>query len=598
MRALLRETGQIIWFNMKNLLLFLLGYRLTAAAVYLQLLNAGIRFSLGKAGYSYLTLENAWKVFAGPWTVPVFFVLSAVGLLFLMVEAGGLVAAYSGAMYSLRISAPQMFIQGIRGAVQQLERKNFRLFFVVLADFLLMNLLYLYRTLTHVKPLNFVMEEMSRYPLAWAAAALAVLICVAAVIPTYFTIHQCMIEQKFYSDGRRGSMELLRGRYMRTVFRVVCLQILIVAAAVAAYLLFVVTAAVFAVLFVRRELEFAFLIRAADWMEWIVMGLGGMAASLLFFADVTVRYYEYGKSKLEKRHFFYSGTAIVSRRNGLAVLAAFGVIGGLGLIDAAVNGTFLLNSVVVQTEITAHRGSSASAPENTMAAVTAAVEEMADWAEIDVQETADGVVILCHDTSLLRVAGVKKDVKSMTFEELRALDVGSWFSEEFAGERVPSLEAVMEYAKGRLKLNIEIKYSGMGSMLPDKVRELVEDYEMEDQCIVSCTNLNYLRRIKKENPRIKTGYIIPAAFGNYYMDEDVDVISIRSGFVTEKLVTAAHEAGKSVHAWTVNEKIELERMRVLTVDNVITDSPALAREILYREEATENLIEYLTMILR
>ena len=88
MKALLIETGQIIWFNIKNLLLFLIGYRLTAAAVYLQLLNAGIRFSLGRAGYSYLTLENAWKVLASPWTVPVLFVLSAAGLLFLMVEMG------------------------------------------------------------------------------------------------------------------------------------------------------------------------------------------------------------------------------------------------------------------------------------------------------------------------------------------------------------------------------------------------------------------------------------------------------------------------------------------------------------------------------
>lgn len=598
MRALLKETGQIIWFNIKNLLIFLTGYRLAAAAVYLQLLNAGIRFSLGRAGYAYLTLENAWKVLASPWTIPVLFVLSGVGLWFLMVEAGSLVAAYSGAMYSLKVSASQMFIQGIRSAARQLERKNFRLFFVVLADFFLMNLFYFYRTLTHVKPLNFVIEEMSGHPVIWAAVAAVICGCVAAVIPTYFVFHQCMIEQKFYRDGKAESIGMLKGRWLGTVLRVVCPQILITASAVVVYLFLVVLAAVFAVLFVRRELEFAFLIRAADWIEWIVMGVAGMAASLLFFADVTVQYYQYGKSKLEKKHFFYSRQAVVSRKNGLAVLAVFGIIGGAGLIDAAVNGTFLSNSVVVQTEITAHRGSSASAPENTMAAVEAAVKEMADWVEIDVQETADGVVVVCHDTSLQRVAGVKKNVKDMTFQELRSLDVGSWFSEEFAGERIPSLEEIMEYAKGRLKLNIEIKYSGMGSLLPEKVGELVEAYEMEDQCIVSCTNLNYLRRVKRATPRVKTGYIIPAAFGNYYMDSDVDVISIRSGFVTEKLVTAAHEAGKSIHAWTVNEKMELERMRVLTVDNVITDRPVLAREILYREEATESLLEYLAMILR
>lgn len=598
MKTLLKDTGQIIRFNLKNLLLFLIGYRLTAAAVYLRLLDAGMRFSLDRAGCSYLTLENAGKVCLRPWTILTVLVLAGAGLLFLMVEAGGLIAAYSAAVYSLRLSGLQMFVQGLQSTVQQIRRKNFLLFAVVLADYLLMNLAYVCRALTHVKPLDFVIGEMLGQPAIWAAAVAVVCCCVAAVIPTYFVFHQCMVEQKFYRDGRAGSMEMLRGRWLGTVVRVVCPQILVTAAAYTVYLLLLVMMAVFAVIFVRRGLQLSFLIRAASWTEWIIMGTAGMWASLFFFADLTVQYYKYGDRGIGRKHFFSTGQPVISRKNGLAVLAVSGLIGGLGLIDAAVNGTFLSSSVVVQTEITAHRGSSSSAPENTLSAIEAAVEEMADWAEIDVQETADGVVVLCHDTSLQRVAGIKRDVKDMTFEEIRNLDAGSWFSEEFAGERVPSLEEVMERAKGRLKLNIELKYLGEGSMLPEKVVQLVAEHGMEDQCIVSCANLNYLRRIKEEDPRIKTGHIIPAAYGAYYMDEDVDVISIRSGFVTEGLVKAAHEAGKSVHAWTVNGKMELERMRVLTVDNVITDVPVLAREILYREEATENLLEYLKMILR
>ena len=95
----------------------------------------------------------------------------------------------------------------------------------------------------------------------------------------------------------------------------------------------------------------------------------------------------------------------------------------------------------------------------------------------------------------------------------------------------------------------------------------------------------------------ETGGILSAVYGEDYMDEDVDVLSIRSGFVTAKLIASAREAGKSVHAWTVNEKRELERMRLLGVDNVITDRPVLAREILYREEAPQNLLEYLRMAL-
>lgn len=598
MRLLLHDTGQIIRFNRKNLLLFHMGYRLTAAAVYLQLLNAGMRFSLGMAGYRYLTLENLGKVLLSPWTIPVIAGLLAVGLVLLMIEAGGLVAAYSGAVYSLKLPAVRILTEGIRIAAERVRRRDIGLFAVAAADFFVMNVLYLIRMLTHVKPLNFVIRELWGHPVWRAGTVLAVCICTAAVIPTYFTFHGCMIQQKFYRDSRAESMGLLRGRFLKTVARVVVPQLLVAAAAWIVYLAMVTVMAAAAVLLVRDDLEFAFLIRVSDWMEWIIMALASMTASVFFFADVTVQYYRYGRNKVGKRHFFDTGEAFFSRKNGLVILAVAGLAAGAGLIDGAVNGSFLDSSVVVQTEITAHRGSSGSAPENTMAALAAAVEEMADWAEIDVQETADGVVILCHDENLRRLTGVKRLVSETTFEEIEQLEAGSWFSEAFRGERIPSLEEAMEYAKGRLKLNIEIKYTGPDSQVPEKVVKLVEDHGMEDQCMITCASRQYLKRIKEANPHIYTGYIVPAAYGKYYMEDEIDVISIRSGFVTEKLVKAAHEAGKSVHAWTVNDKRELERMRVLAVDNVITDVPVLAREILYREEATENLLEYIRLILR
>lgn len=598
MRLLLHDTGEIIRFNSKNLLLFHIGYRLTAASAYVQLLNTGMRFSLKRAGYSYLTLENAGKVFLSPWTIPVAFALIGMGLLFFMVEAGGLIMAYSGAVYSLKMPAQRIFFEGIRSAKEQIEKKNFRLFAVCAADFFLMNIFYLYRTLTHVKPVNFVIQEMSGSPFLKGGIVLFVGLCLWAVIPTYFVFHGCMVEQKSYGDSKRGSLEILRKRGPGIMIRVALPQFLILGTAFLCYLALLFVMAGITVLFVRRDLQFAFLIRAADWAEGIIMGLASGAASLFYFADLTVQYYQYGKNKIGKRHFFDTGTSFLSRRNGLAFLGIAGLVIGLGMIDGAVNGTFPTSFAVASTEITAHRGSSGSAPENTMAALRAAVEEMADWAEIDVQETKDGTVVVCHDENLRRIAGVNRDIADMTFEEIRLLDAGSWFSREFKGERIPSLEEVMEYAKGRLNLNIEIKYAGAKSGLPGKVCRLVEEHEMEDQCIITCTNMEYLRRVKEENPRIRTGYIIPAAYGAYYRNDDIDVISIRSGFVSERLVELIHEEGKSVHAWTVDDKAELERMRVLAVDNVITDVPLLAREILYREEGTESLLEYLRELLK
>ncbi len=596
MRRILGDTGQMLRFNWKNLMLFHVGYRLAAAAVYVQLLGFSMEFSLRRAGYSYLTLENAARYFLSPWTLPLLALLAAVGLVLLMVEAGGLTAAFSSSIYSLKMTPLEILTQGIRSSAQQIERKNFGLFAVVAADFFVLNLVCIYRTLTHVKPVNFVIRELSGRPFLYPAVIFFTFLCIAAVIPVYYVFHECMIEQKCYRDGKIRSRELLKGRYVQTVMRVVCPQIFLIGAAAAVYGALVVVMAVFAVVFVQRDLQTAFLLRAADWGEWVVMAGVSLISAPVYFAGLTVQYYRYGHNQIGREQFFAVRSGGLSRRHGLLILAFAGLAGGLGLLDGALNGSFLASSLAVQTEITAHRGSSKTAPENTLAALEAAVEEMADWAEIDVQETLDGVVVVCHDWDLKRVCGVDRRVSQLTWEELKNLDAGTWFSVEYAGEGIPCLRDAMEYAKGKIKLNIEMKYSGADSELPEKVQRLVEEYEMEEQCILTSTSLDYLKRVKEKNPQIRTGHIVPAAYGNYDMDEWVDVISIRSGFVSESFIRRAHENGKTVHSWTVNDKKELERMRVLGVDNVITDVPLLAREILYREEAAESLLEYLRMM--
>ena len=121
---------------------------------------------------------------------------------------------------------------------------------------------------------------------------------------------------------------------------------------------------------------------------------------------------------------------------------------------------------------------------------------------------------------------------------------------------------------------------------------------MEEQCVISSARMRYLERVKAANPDIHTGYIVAAAYGNYYANDCLDFISIRSSFVNREFVGRAHGEGKAVHAWTVNSAAELEQMKLAGVDNIITDYPVKAREICFREEATENLLEYLRMVFR
>ena len=601
MKKQIKEIYQMIRGNLRSLLLFEFFFRFIAGTLLVQVGTRGLKFCLDRAGYSYLTLANAWKFFLHPWTMLFILVMAVLALFLNMIEIGGLVTAFSGAAYFCHPTLWEIFSGALEKVRDELRHKNYRLFGMGMISTFTVNLFYLYRIFSRIKPVNFVIKELLDQPLAVSVSLLVFLLFLALLFPAFFVFHGCMIGQKSYWDSRFESMELLKGRWAQVIGMAALLEAWLIILFLTVYYLSVFLMAVVTVLFVKEDLGLAFLMETTDRAEWFLVILASIFASMVCWAFVTREYYQVisrRKGRMEGWEFATTGRNIrFSKKTGLALLGLFLAMSGFFLFDAAYNGNFISKSVAVQTRITAHRGSSSGAPENTMAALEKAVEEMADRAEIDVQETADGVIVLCHDTSLKRVAGINKKVSDLTLEQIKKLDVGSWFSSEYQGEQIPTLEEVMEYAKGKIDLNIEIKNLGNSSGLPEKVIELVEKHEMQEQCVITSTNRFYLKRVKAVNPEIRTGYIISAAYGNFYSDEFIDLISIRSSFVTERMIESAHEAGKAVHAWTVNGKVEMERLKQLGVDDMITDRPVLAREILYGEEAKANLLEYLRLVL-
>lgn len=249
-------------------------------------------------------------------------------------------------------------------------------------------------------------------------------------------------------------------------------------------------------------------------------------------------------------------------------------------------------------QITAHRGDSGNAPENTLPAVKKAMESAADYIEIDVQETIDGVVVLMHDSTLARTTGAKNSVSSLRFEQLQRLDAGKWFGQEFEGTPVPTLEEVLELCKGKCRLNIEIKGNKKTPDLEQHVVELIHKYDFTRQCVVTSVYKSSLIKIKKFDPKIMTGYILSSAYGRYYLDKDIDFLSMRSTLVTERVVRLAHTYGKEVYVWTVNKKQEAIWLSQLGVDNIITDRPTYIRNVVYEQKNNENRMSLIKLILQ
>lgn len=600
MKTLAKETWQIIKLNWKNVLLFELLYRVITLPLYLQLVNRGFKFALRMAGYSYLTAGNIGIFLVRPWTVIVILAVGAVGSVLLTLEMAGLITAFEGSAYGQKLTPLHILWGGIQKIADEVRRRNIRLFGIVLVDYFLINLFPVWRTLTHMKPINFVMKEIVEQPWARLTAIVLLAVCVLCAVSSVFVFFGCMVEQKSFRDSMARSRGLLRKHKLKTVVLLTGSSVLTVAIVILMYLLLMFAAAVFAVLFTDKNLAMAVLLSVSDKLELILLFVCSILLVVVNIGALSVLYYQYGNRRYHELRWDFSdpqkGTK--SRRQIGAVVCAVLVVSVFYIFDLVHNGFSLSDEILVETGITAHRGSSETAPENTMAAMAAAVEELADYAELDVQMTSDGVVVLGHDANLKRVAGVNRPISSLTYEELEKLDVGSWFSAEYAGERIPSLDDVMSYCKGKIDLNIEIKNVGKDSGLPEQVVELIQKHGMEEQCVVTSTSLNYLKLVKELLPELRTGYIISAAYGNFYSSDAVDFISIRSSFVNEALVENVHAQGKTVHAWTVNSKSEMERLRLLGVDNLITDYPVLAREIVYREEATETLMEYLRLVFR
>ena len=233
--------------------------------------------------------------------------------------------------------------------------------------------------------------------------------------------------------------------------------------------------------------------------------------------------------------------------------------------------------------VSAHRGGARKAPENTLSAIQYAVDSMSDFAEIDVQETSDGEIVVLHDSNLKRTTGLNANIWTLSYDEISQLDAGVRFNSSFRGEQIPRLEDVIRYAKGKINLNIEVKYNGHNRNIVKKVIRIIEKNDFEKNCVLTSMNYNFLRQAKKLNPEIKTGYTMKMSYGGLEDMDAADFFSVKYTYITEPFVEHAHSLGKEVCAWTLNYEGDMQRMVNCQVDNIITDDPELVRKVILGE---------------
>ena len=229
-------------------------------------------------------------------------------------------------------------------------------------------------------------------------------------------------------------------------------------------------------------------------------------------------------------------------------------------------------------KIIAHRGASGYAPENTEASILEGLKRGCDGFEVDVQLTKDDKVVVFHDWSLERTSDGSGFLKDKTLSELKTLDIGIWFSEEFKGGKVLTLEELLGIIPKEKLLNIEIKVRhGEINQIEEKVVEILERHaRINSNIIISSFDHRVIKKIKEIKPEIQVGLLITAGLldiQDYISNFDLYSVHCGGEFISKINVDELKKNNVKTYAWTVNTAEEAEILDSFGIDGIITNYP-------------------------
>lgn len=583
----------------KPLILFEILWKLVTLLVIAPACAGLIQLAIQLAKLKYLTTSNLLQFLRSPWTILLLAVLLLLAALYTLFEIAAVCTCFRQSRFQkVRTTLGRMVRSGLQSVLH---------FFRGGGPFLVLHLLVLIPLMqfsatsgifTAMGIPDFLAYYMTKkeflLPIYVAAIILCCLLSVRWVFSSVlFTQNQCS-----YRSARATSVQLVRGRFWQTFFSVLVWN----CCYFAALLVFLCMITVVVLMVIRatgsNDLIMSQAMRILKLLIQIVLWSFSFFATPICMAHLT--------ALLEKRCVQMpevvlpepvplSRSAKPFRRSTAVLTACCFTVAALGLNLSYVYSVFTGKAnfrlaLFQNPTVMAHRGLSADAPENTLYAFSDAISVGADFIELDVQQTRDGVLVVMHDSNLKRTTGVNKDIWDVDYADIQNLDAGSWFDPAYANARIPTLEETLQFVDKRAKLNIEIKPTKHGSdTLEQDVAELITQYQYTDACYVTSFSYGSLKKVKEVNPEIRTSYLMSVAYGQFYSLKYADAFSLNKVFVTSQVVNAAHQQGKQIFAWTVNSMSEVRSLCNLHVDSIITDDPVMVQNVISRDSTGETL---------
>jgi glycerophosphoryl diester phosphodiesterase len=237
-----------------------------------------------------------------------------------------------------------------------------------------------------------------------------------------------------------------------------------------------------------------------------------------------------------------------------------------------------MSSIKFVPPLIAHRGASALAPENTLAAFLKAKQQGATWIEFDVMMTADEEVVVIHDETLERTTNGSGDVDKISYAQLATLDAGSWFNPAFAGERVPTFVEVIKFLQiHQMAANVEIKaIPGQEEMVVTKVLSYINQYWTKEMTppLISSFAMPILHHVRQQQPAALIGMLLHEWFEDWsVICQELNPVSVNvnEDIMTPEAAARIKQANKLIACYTVNDPARAKELFAMGVDAVFTD---------------------------
>lgn len=536
-----------------------------------------IKAMMKVSGVTYIAPVNAKQVFLNPVSIILMILFSVIVTLFSLFEIAGLLHTFSVGRTGRETNLTCMFLAGFRACKKALHPKNWLLMLFILILFPLTKLLPLSSsTFKLILPgfINQTIDYTSSLNILYNIVYLALVLFLTIYV---FSINSFVIQKDSLFKSCKRSRKIGKGHYIETLFSMFLLTVI---------LNFVINSVSSIIVVNAKELISFFkgntsIVSKSEDVGTYTYVLRQILKSFISpainNAALTVLFYKYVDEKSE----LYTLSADIFKVKEYSFNRSALVVAGLITVSLVTLGVYsykyaYLLDDVERPMVCAHRGDNVNAPENTMPAFELAESENLTWIELDVHQTADGVIICNHDSTLKRVTGYNLSIHDHDFSELSDCYFGKWMPGQYKNVSIPKLEEVLRFAREHdMKVQVELKGHPNDANFEENVLKVINDTGMHDNVMVIAQDYKRLQRVMELDPTITKGYCMVFALGDLNDIPYTDNITIEETYVTPDLVRRMHEKGVKVFCWTVDRDDTVQYLVSCGVDVIGTDDPML-----------------------